>query len=230
MRMKLIAMGVALAAPLALPAPATAQMAVIDLRAIAQAKAQVDQMRSQLTQLQRTYAQLESTYKSTTGGRGMGEIFNDRSIRNNLPQNWQQVYDSASRGGYSGISGSIDAITRQNQLSGSVNDGIRSVRSRESAMSSTNKAVGMQAYAGAQARLNQLDQLTAQISRTQDPKAIAELQARIASEQGAIQNEQTKLQLMSMLQQSEADLARQQRSELNARILNNGNTRTPVIR
>lgn len=230
MRMKLIATGVAFGAALALSAPSSAQMAVVDLKAIVQAKQQVDQMRQQLSQLQRTYSQLENTYKSATGTRGMGDILNDRSIRNNLPSNWQQVYDSAQRGGYSGISGSIDAIARQNKLTGSVNDGMASVRNRQGSLSSTNKAVGMQAYAGAQARLNQLDQLTAQINRTQDPKAIAELQARIAVEQGAMQNEQTKLQLMSMLQQSEADLVRQQKRELNSRIGNPANTRTPVIR
>lgn len=230
MRMKLIATGVAFGAALAVSAPSSAQMAVVDLKAIVQAKQQVDQMRQQLSQLQRTYSQLESTYKSATGNRGMGDVFNDRSIRNNLPSNWQQVYDSASRGGYSGISGSIDAIARQNQLTGSVNNGMASVRSRQSQMGATNKAVGMQAYAGAQARLNQLDQLTAQISRTQDPKAIAELQARIATEQGAMQNEQTKLQLMAMLQQSEADLVRQQKVDLNARIMNGRNSKTPVIR
>lgn len=230
MRIKGIAIGVAFGAALAVSAPSSAQLAVVDLKAIVQAKQQVDQMRQQLSQLQRTYSQLQNTYQSATGSRGMGEIFNDRTIRNNLPQNWQQVYDSASRGGYSGISGSIDAIARQNQLSGSVNGGMASVRARQSAMGATNKAVGMQAYAGAQARLNQLDQLTGQISRTQDPKAIAELQARIASEQGAIQNEQTKLQLMAMLQQSEADLVRQQKSDLNARIMNSSNSKTPVIR
>jgi type IV secretion system protein VirB5 len=230
MRMKLIATGVAFGAALALSAPSSAQMAVVDLKAIVQAKQQVDQLKSQLTQLQKTYSQVEAAYKSTTGTRGMGDILNDKSIRNNLPSNWQQVYDSASRGGYSGISGSIDTIARQNQLSGSVRDGMTSVRNRQSAMSSTNKAVGMQAYAGAQARLNQLDALTGQISKTQDPKAIAELQARIAVEQGAMQNEQTKLQLMSMLQRSEADLMAQQKRDLNARIGNPNNTKTPVIR
>ncbi|MBW6533198.1 P-type DNA transfer protein VirB5 [Sphingomonas sp. RRHST34] len=230
MRKSLTLTGAAFVAAFVLSAPASAQLAVVDLKAIVQAKQQVDQMRQQLSQLQRTYSQLESTYKSATGSRGMGDIFNDRTIRNNLPSNWQQVYDSAQRGGYAGISGSIDAIARQNQLSGTVNNGMGSIRQRQAALGATNKAVGMQAYAGAQARLNQLDQLTQQISRTQDPKAIAELQARIASEQGAMQNEQTKLQLMSMLQQSEADLVRQQKRDLSSRILNPNNTKVPVIR
>jgi len=56
--------------------------------------------------------------------------------------------------------------------------------------------------------------MTAEISQTQDPKAIAELQARIATEQGMIQNEQSKLQALSMLAAAEKQLADQQANEI----------------
>jgi type IV secretion system protein VirB5 len=52
-----------------------------------------------------------------------------------------------------------------------------------------------------------------QISTTQDPKAIGELQARIATEQGLIQNEQAKIQAMTMLVAAEKQIAEMQARE-----------------
>jgi type IV secretion system protein VirB5 len=54
------------------------------------------------------------------------------------------------------------------------------------------------------------------INATQDPKAIAELQGRIAIEQAKIQNEQTKLQMFQMVAQAEDRLQQQRQRELNA--------------
>jgi len=49
---------------------------------------------------------------------------------------------------------------------------------------------------------------------TQDPKGVAELQARIQAETTAVGNEMTKLQLFRMLADSEDKLVAEQRSEL----------------
>ncbi|MPN49131.1 Type IV secretion system protein virB5 [bioreactor metagenome] len=57
----------------------------------------------------------------------------------------------------------------------------------------------------------------AKINDTPDPKAIAELQGRIAAEQAMIQNEQTKLQLYAMVAQAEDKIQQQQQRELQAR-------------
>lgn len=68
-----------------------------------------------------------------------------------------------------------------------------------------------------------------EISRTQDQKAIEELQARIAGEQAAIQNETTKLQMIAQLRQAEQALISEQRRERNMRILSSGNQGMPTI-
>lgn len=219
----------ALVAALAASVPAAAQMAVIDAKALIEAKNTITQLKSQLDQLKQTYSQLQQSYQAATGTRNMGDILNNPAIRNQLPSDWRQVYDGVNRGGYAGISGSVDTILGSERYNGSVSDGMAAMRQRQARLSATSKATGIAAFEGAQARLNQLDALRAQINGTQDPKAIAELQARIAAEQGAIQNEHTKLQLMAMLQDSEEKLAAQQRRDLSARILNKNNTRMPVI-
>ena len=53
--------------------------------------------------------------------------------------------------------------------------------------------------------------LTDQISTTKDVKEVADLQARIQTAQGAIQGEQAKLNLMSMLQDAQDKIYEQQR-------------------
>jgi type IV secretion system protein VirB5 len=73
----------------------------------------------------------------------------------------------------------------------------------------------MDAYDTATSRLNQIEQLSKQINATDDPKAIAELQGRIATEQAAINNEQTKLQLYQMVADAQDKIQEQRQRELN---------------
>jgi type IV secretion system protein VirB5 len=92
------------------------------------------------------------------------------------------------------------------------------------------KAVGLQAYQGVQERMKQVDNLMSEIKNTSDPKSIAELQARISIEQAYIQNETTKLQLVSQLQRSEQQLIESQKYQMSRRILNTQNTGMPQIK
>jgi len=98
-------------------------------------------------------------------------------------------------------------------------------RSRTTAV--TDKAVGVRAFEGARARLSQIEGLMAEINRTRDPKAIGELQARIAVEEAAVANETTKLQLVAMLQRAEERLLEEQKRELAQRILSASNRGMP---
>lgn len=57
---------------------------------------QVEQMTSQIDQM-------KQQYQSITGSRGMGSIMDNPALRDYLPQDWQQVYDSVRDGGYAGL-------------------------------------------------------------------------------------------------------------------------------
>jgi len=72
----------------------------------------------------------------------------------------------------------------------------------------------MQAYQIELQELNQIQSLMQQIDVTQDPKGVAELQARIQSESTAVGNEMTKLQLFRMLSDTEDRLIAEQQGEL----------------
>ncbi|WP_249263275.1 type IV secretion system protein, partial [Xanthomonas axonopodis] len=80
------------------------------------------------------------------------------------------------------------------------------------------KAFVGDAYEAAKSRLDQISSLMGEINKTQDPKAIAELQGRIASEQAMIANEETKLQLFQMMAVAEEKIQQQRQREINAKL------------
>ena len=175
---------------------------------------QYEQMTSQISQLQQQYSSLN-------GSRGLGTIMNSPALRDYLPNDWQNVYDSVKKGGYSGLSGTGKSIYAANKIYDScaaitVADQRTACEAR-AVKGSQDKAFALDAYSAAKGRVNQIDQLMEKINSTQDPKAIAELQARIGAEQANIQNEQTKLQMYAMVSEAEDKVQQQRQREIQAR-------------
>lgn len=196
-----------------------AQEAVIDVGAIAQLAEQAKTLGDQLSEAKNQVMQLKNTYNSLTGSRNMGTIMNNPALRNYLPQDWQKVYDSVKQGGYAGLTGTAKTMYKQ------VYDGCKHITVDDERLAceasavkgAQDKGFAMDAYDKAQSRMDQIDQLMTKVNDTQDPKAIAELQARIATEQANIQNEQTKLQMYAMVSEAEDKMQQQNKREMNAR-------------
>jgi type IV secretion system protein VirB5 len=188
-----------------------AQSVTQQVETIAKWKLQYDQMLSQIEQS-------KQQYESLTGSRGLGNVMNDPQYRDYLPGNWQAVYDSVKSGGYSGLSGTARTVYDQNKVFDScghiVSTQQRTACEARAVKASQDKGFALDAYAAAKGRINQIDQLMDKINQTQDPKAIAELQGRIAAEQANIQNEQTKLQLYSMVAAAEEKVQVQRAREM----------------
>lgn len=234
--MKKILRVFALAAVLAFGSSAHAGIPVIDGANLAQSIQQVlawaqqyQQMAEQIQQAQQQLQQLESTYQSMTGSRGFGSLLSNPGLPQYLPDEWETVYQTAAGGGYSGISGTLSQILSDEQMSGTIAQREQQFLQRSREAAATDKATGLRAYDGAKARLSQIQSLMGQINSTSDPKAIAELQARIGAEQAAINNEATKLQMIGMLQQAEQRLIAEQRQDTNLRLLSSANTGMPGI-
>ncbi|MFU2883525.1 P-type DNA transfer protein VirB5 [Pseudomonas aeruginosa] len=184
------------------------------IETMAKWKMQYDQMVSQIDQM-------KQQYQSLTGSRGLGQIMNNPALRDYLPSDWQGVYDAVKTGGYSGLSGRASSIYSQAKVFDScahltVADQKKLCEAR-AVKAAQDQAFALDAYDKAKSRLNQIDSLMAKINDTNDPKAIAELQGRIAAEQAMIQNEQTKLQLYAMVAQAEDKIQQQQQREMQAR-------------
>jgi type IV secretion system protein VirB5 len=133
-----------------------------------------------------------------------------------LPQDAQTLLDLAANGSYGNLANSINTIKQSTTTlnNGSFSSAHASDQwAADLNRAASNKALSIEAYNSAQQRLANLENLMSQISTTQDPKAIGELQARIATEQGLIQNEQAKIQAMTMLVAAEKQIAEMQARE-----------------
>ncbi|MFP5197131.1 P-type DNA transfer protein VirB5 [Alcaligenes faecalis] len=228
--MKIFSMPLGVAVSLVLiSSPALAQIPVTDGAAIktsvqqqvetmAKWKLQYDQMVSQIDQM-------KQEYQSITGVRGLGDVLNNPALRDYLPDDWQGVYDSVKSGGYAGLSGRAGQVYNDNKIYDTcvnhTNEQSRISCEAQAVKGAQDKAFALDAYDKAKERLGQIDALMQEINRTQDPKSIAELQGRIAAEQALIQNEQTKLQMYSMVASAEDRLQQQRQLEINARVLAN---------
>lgn len=198
---------------------AFAGIPVIDAANLAQAIQQVMAWAQQYQQMTQQIQQLQQQIESVTGSRGFSSVLNSpafQQARRMLPQDAQTLLNLANGGSYGNLASSINSIKQATSTLTATD--FSSQRAADQWLAdlnraASNKALSQEAYNSAQQRLSNLEDLITQISTTQDPKAIAELQARIATEQGLIQNEQAKIQAMSMLVAAERQIAEQQARE-----------------
>ncbi|EDT05880.1 P-type DNA transfer protein VirB5 [Burkholderia ambifaria IOP40-10] len=170
---------------------------VLDASTLAQAIITVQQLKQQ-------YITLTNQYQSMIGNRGLGDILNNPSLRNYLPDEWQSVYDAVRNGQLNGISGAADSILRQ--------EGLTAYTPGQTRLNNTlaaNKAMVERAYQASIDRLNNIQQLMQQSNLTQDPAAKADLQNRWSAEISSINADKMRLDLAAKLQDAEKEFAQQ---------------------
>jgi type IV secretion system protein VirB5 len=217
-----IAIGIATATWINL---ASAQIPVTDIANITQNLTNhletIAKWQQQYQQMTQQISQLKQEYSALTGSRGLGTILNDPAYRQYLPADWQAVYDAVQSGGYAGLTGRAKTLYEQNKIYDTCSQFAdlqrRTACEAMAVKGDQDKAFALDAYDKAQARLDQINQLMDRINTTDDPKAIAELQGRIAAEEAMIQNEQTKLQMYQMVATAEDRIQRQRIRELDAK-------------
>ncbi|WP_094779170.1 type IV secretion system protein [Paraburkholderia ribeironis] len=168
--------------------------------------AELAQQMEQVQQLMQQIENQEAQYRALTGNSSLGTIMNDASLRNYLPEQWQDIYDQAKNGSLSGISSTMRSIEQQEGMTDAATPG----QQRYYDVLAANKAMNEQAYSATMARLNNIQSLMQQSNLTQDPAEKADLQNRMAAEEAMVTNEQTRLQLTTQLQQAELKLAEDQ--------------------
>lgn len=211
---------------LAMASGAMAQIPVTDSSAIATQVANqletIAKWKVQYDQMTRQISSLEQQVTAMTGSRGLGTTSNDSALREYLPADWQKVYDGVRGGGYAGLSSRAEAIRQGSQVYDScarlATETEKTLCQARSAKAAQDKAFALDAYDKSRARLAQIDRLMQQINATDDPKSVAEMQARIGAEQAMIQNEQTRLQLFQMIAQAEDRLQQQREREAQSKV------------
>lgn len=193
------------------PITSRAQVVVTNPTSLVQLVSELSTLKSQLTQQ-------EQQYQALTGSTGIGNLLSgDTSLlKQNLPSNWTTVYGDALNSGSSGYNSRSTEIV--NAIKSKVDgmgrtDALDYATQQDEQKGATDRAMGEQAYDNEMAELNNIQSLTDQIDSTTTPKEIADLQARVATAQGSIQAEQTKLNLMASLQKSQDKINQQQQAE-----------------
>jgi type IV secretion system protein VirB5 len=208
-----------LAAALSTAPAARAQWAVIDVHAIAQLAAQAQTLEQQLANARNQLETATQQYQSLMGGRGMERLLGGM-VRNYLPADWDKMTAALQSGGgaYAALTADFQNALNANAvlsaqwlaaLSAGDRQQILSLR-QEAAM---NQAWSRQALANASGRFTAIQSLIDTIPSAGDPKAILDLQARIAAEQGMLQNEQTKIQVLGQLALAQDAASRQRQRE-----------------
>lgn len=194
-----------------------AQFAVIDVGAIAQLIEQVAKMEQQLVTAQNHLRQAQQEFQSISGTRGMERLLSG-TVRNYLPSDWAELDAAvnATSTAYHALSQGVQEMMELNavltparvaRMSSSERTQLDAAR-RTVAQRQTTTRMALQTTS---ARFASIQQLIDAIPGAGDQKAILDLHARIAAEQGMLANEQTKLQVL--YQAAEAnELARQQKA------------------
>ncbi len=194
-------------------APARAQMAVIDVDAIARLVEQLETARSHLEQAQQQY-------ESMTGLRGMEALLSG-TVRNYLPADWpalEQLLDGIG-GDYSALAGQLTALIDANAVLtpeeiAHISDEERGQLEAARRSAALLQATSRQALDAASDRFEALQELINAIPAAEDQKAVLDLHARIGAEQAMLQNDHTKLMVLYQAVQAEEAARRQQANEL----------------
>lgn len=231
--MKLIRKLVAALSLTATMGSANAGIPVIDVANLAQAIEQVlawaqqyEQMVDQIQEARNQVTQLQTTYDSMTGSRGLGTILNsavDQAARRYLPAGGSDIEQLASGivAGYGSLQATVaDFKSSVSSLpigiftagSNAANAWVAKVNSL-----ATQKALGESAYSSAAQRTTDLENMIATIGVASDPKAIAEMQARIGAQQALVANENAKLLSLAYMQAYEQQQNDQRANEVVAK-------------
>ncbi|HEY6641062.1 type IV secretion system protein [Povalibacter sp.] len=195
---------------------ASAQFAVVDVGAITQLVQQLQSMRQQLETARQQLTQARQTLDSMRGGRGMERLL-EGTVRNYLPPSWQELEAAVVSASvqYQQLSSEIDAVLRRNAILEpevlarlSPRDRLEVERVRQSI--AMHQVTARSALSASSQRFDSLQQLINAIPAATDQKAVLDLQARIAAEQGMLVNEQIKLFVMAQAAEAE-ERARKQR-------------------
>jgi type IV secretion system protein VirB5 len=197
--------------------PCRAQWAVIDVSAIGQLVQEVQELRQQVATARGQLAQAQSEYAAITGGRGM-QLLLPGINRNYLPTTWSQLSQvlTGVSGTYPALASEVSALIAANavltpaqivSLTPAQQAQLTAARQSPALL----QALARTALANSSDRFTSLQQLITAIGAASDQKASLDLTARIAAEQGMLQNEATKLQGLYQVAQSQ-EWAREQRS------------------
>jgi type IV secretion system protein VirB5 len=207
---------------------AHAGIPVLDVANLAQAVQQVLAWSQQYQQMVSQIQQMQSQYKSLTGSRNLGDILNNPMLQGVVPADVATVFNSLNQGGYAGLTSAAQGIRNATMKYNCENMTGDTQIACQAALNTNAQAQAYQqsALQLITQRVSQIQSLQSQINTTQDPKAIAELQARITAENTQVSNDANRIAVMQALAQSQRQAADQALREQTMKMLS---PNTPTV-
>jgi type IV secretion system protein VirB5 len=175
---------------------------VVDIRAITQLVTQIQTMENQLLTARNQLTEAQSTLTSMSGTRGMQNLLNGVN-RNYLPADYQQLLDvmNSASASYGALSTQVQTLLTTNAVLSTADLSRLTPAQRQLVDGARRSAATLDvltrdALAATSGRFANIEQLINSIGDANDQKAILDLQARIGAEQGMLQNEATKLDIL----------------------------------
>ena len=188
---------------------------VLDTANLAQALQQVQAWQQQYQQMAAQYQQLQKQYQADTGSRGLGDILNNPALQQVVPADLAQTYKNLGSNGFNGLTSDAQAIRNAAKI---YNCDDKTGQEKNLCEAVLNNNAQTQAYQQnalqiITQRVQQIQSLQSQTNSTQDPKAIAELQARITAENAQVNNDANRIALLQAIAQTQQQAAEQAQRE-----------------
>lgn len=177
----------------------------------------------QIAAMKQQYDQAMTQYQALTGIRGYGNLLSNPTLQQFLPSDVRNLYTAVnSKNPWITLNTSAQAARNAKAIFSC--DSVPAGIPRNTCLSSLNKNFAdqdlfQQSYNQTLEQDKKINELMSQINFTQDPKAIAELQARLAAEQSIQQNAILKLQIATELAKTQTKLIEQEKREYTMRAL-----------
>lgn len=211
---------------LALPSTqAYAGIPVFDAANVANTLANLEKWKSQLLQMKEQYDKLkaqlqqaEQQYEALTKARGLADALNNPLLQNYIPEDAADVLRTINKVGTAGnLTSAAKALRDAHKIfdCSTITLADEKLRCEKEIEAAYQYQAYLQSAADpASKRLAQINDLLKLAAKTEDPKEIAEAQARIAGEQAMLQHEASRVELMRALADAEERVAQAQALEL----------------
>lgn len=155
---------------------------------------QYNQMTASLAKAEATFLKVKSQVDAITGVRGLGDILNNPLLRSIVPGDLAATLSDLNASGVlSGRALDLRTASTVYDCGDVVEEDAKVICQALLSQNAQAQAFHQDTLALLNQRTVQIDALRAQINATEDPKAIAELQARLQAEQAQVANDQNKI-------------------------------------
>lgn len=201
----------------AVPGAQAAGIPVIDAAAITQMVQQLLQLQQQYDQLVRHLDQLKSTHQNFTGYRGFGSTLSDLRQYQFITRTIQNDFNAIRTTGAAALSGDAANYYQTYGLGKRCarmkHEPTRLACERQAAMAAYRRATWQMSTQTSLSHMDNINELRRMIEVAQDAKGIAEVQARIANEQNALETEKVRLDAVEREFRAERELMELQNRE-----------------